>query len=483
MSGPRHLVSVWNPSYAADAMDAHLACLLGWAERAAAGAAGADDVYVWWAKLRSPNRQQPLPHTADVLALDAQAQEGTETHLYLTDYRSLYVGHLAEVTADDVFAQAEGEREHAPEYYAGRPADFWFRLWDLRRLVTDDTVETVQILRRLRNVHYARRPVSLYGGMVDLPLVVEAEEEHRWFADVDLLVGGRLWAERDAELRGETARLEVELRENLLGRAVWATLEPASRTFLATAEAVFRSRRDRPALRLQRSGGGVCEGGGDGAERAGLRSAAEGARAAAGGGADGPIVGPARRFSWERPAPDARLAAEPAGARGDGRAGAAGGARAGRRLARRRAAAPAAGVGGSAQPRGALGERVAGAGRDGARGDPRDRAGGVDRADRAGPDAGVKGGPHERIRPLPPRAERDGASGFQVPEGQMKVTYDPEVDVLRIVLSGRAIKESEEENPGVILDYDRDGNVVGMEILAASQRVENPRAMDYAIRS
>ena len=65
----------------------------------------------------------------------------------------------------------------------------------------------------------------------------------------------------------------------------------------------------------------------------------------------------------------------------------------------------------------------------------------------------------------------------------MKVTYDPEVDVLRIVLSNAAIKESDEEKPGVILDYDKDGNVVGLEILNASTRMENPRSLEYAVMS
>jgi len=32
----------------------------------------------------------------------------------------------------------------------------------------------------------------------------------------------------------------------------------------------------------------------------------------------------------------------------------------------------------------------------------------------------------------------------------------------------------------VILDYDKDGNVVGIEVLNASQRVENRRGVDYA---
>ena len=63
----------------------------------------------------------------------------------------------------------------------------------------------------------------------------------------------------------------------------------------------------------------------------------------------------------------------------------------------------------------------------------------------------------------------------------MKVTYDPEVDVLRILFSNARIEESDEDNPGIIIDYDKDGNVVGMEILDASNRIDNPRAVDYAV--
>jgi uncharacterized protein YuzE len=63
----------------------------------------------------------------------------------------------------------------------------------------------------------------------------------------------------------------------------------------------------------------------------------------------------------------------------------------------------------------------------------------------------------------------------------MKVTYDPEVDVLRILFSSAPIEESDEEKPGVILDYDLDGNIVGLEILDASTRIENPRSLEYAV--
>ena len=63
----------------------------------------------------------------------------------------------------------------------------------------------------------------------------------------------------------------------------------------------------------------------------------------------------------------------------------------------------------------------------------------------------------------------------------MKGTYDSETDILSIVFSARAVAESDEEKPGVILDYDKSGNVVGLEILDASKRMENPRAVEYAV--
>ena len=63
----------------------------------------------------------------------------------------------------------------------------------------------------------------------------------------------------------------------------------------------------------------------------------------------------------------------------------------------------------------------------------------------------------------------------------MKVVYDQELDVLRIHFSPAAVEESDEEKPGLVLDYDRDGNIVGLEVLDASKRIENPRALDYAV--
>ena len=56
----------------------------------------------------------------------------------------------------------------------------------------------------------------------------------------------------------------------------------------------------------------------------------------------------------------------------------------------------------------------------------------------------------------------------------MKIKYDIEVDVLVIRLSDAKIVESDEPRKGIILDFDKDGNVVSIEILNASKKGRVP---------
>lgn len=51
----------------------------------------------------------------------------------------------------------------------------------------------------------------------------------------------------------------------------------------------------------------------------------------------------------------------------------------------------------------------------------------------------------------------------------MNVDYDQETDTLTVTLRAGRILESDEVRPGVIVDYDEAGEVVGFEVLAASQ--------------
>ena len=61
------------------------------------------------------------------------------------------------------------------------------------------------------------------------------------------------------------------------------------------------------------------------------------------------------------------------------------------------------------------------------------------------------------------------------------ISYDANVDVLRILPSGRTVFESDEDKPGIILDYDEAGNLIGVEILDAPYRTDNPRLVELAV--
>jgi YD repeat-containing protein len=62
----------------------------------------------------------------------------------------------------------------------------------------------------------------------------------------------------------------------------------------------------------------------------------------------------------------------------------------------------------------------------------------------------------------------------------MKVTYDHRTDTLTVILKeGPPVAESDEDKPGVILDYDDEGNLLAIEILDASRHVTEAGKIEY----
>jgi len=59
----------------------------------------------------------------------------------------------------------------------------------------------------------------------------------------------------------------------------------------------------------------------------------------------------------------------------------------------------------------------------------------------------------------------------------MRTSYDPEVDAMFIWFGPEGVKsaETEEVAPGVMLDFDENGEVIGVEILNVTRRMTKPK--------
>jgi uncharacterized protein YuzE len=65
----------------------------------------------------------------------------------------------------------------------------------------------------------------------------------------------------------------------------------------------------------------------------------------------------------------------------------------------------------------------------------------------------------------------------------MKARYDKQNDTLTLNLKEDAeVVESDEDKPGVILDYDADGHLVLLEVLDASKRVSRADQIELEVQ-
>ncbi len=65
----------------------------------------------------------------------------------------------------------------------------------------------------------------------------------------------------------------------------------------------------------------------------------------------------------------------------------------------------------------------------------------------------------------------------------MKVIYDKETDTLSIILRSGKVAESDEAYPGLILDYDKAGKLLSLEMLDASEHIHAPQSVEFALAS
>jgi YD repeat-containing protein len=59
----------------------------------------------------------------------------------------------------------------------------------------------------------------------------------------------------------------------------------------------------------------------------------------------------------------------------------------------------------------------------------------------------------------------------------MRVRVDQGADAVYLNLTDRLIRDSEEVAEGIVVDYDAEGRIVGIEILDASKRTDDPAVL------
>jgi uncharacterized protein YuzE len=63
----------------------------------------------------------------------------------------------------------------------------------------------------------------------------------------------------------------------------------------------------------------------------------------------------------------------------------------------------------------------------------------------------------------------------------VKVIYDKDTDTLSIILRPGKVADSDETRPGLILDYDKAGRLLSLELLDASEQVKAPHSVEFAL--
>lgn len=64
----------------------------------------------------------------------------------------------------------------------------------------------------------------------------------------------------------------------------------------------------------------------------------------------------------------------------------------------------------------------------------------------------------------------------------MKVIYDPETDILDLIFREAQVAESDEIRDGLIVDFGKDGKIVSLEVLDASEHITDPQSIAYELK-
>ncbi len=64
----------------------------------------------------------------------------------------------------------------------------------------------------------------------------------------------------------------------------------------------------------------------------------------------------------------------------------------------------------------------------------------------------------------------------------MRVIFDSESNTLTLLFREEPVAESDELRPGMIVDYSKDGKIISVEMLNASENISDPQSIAYELK-
>lgn len=65
----------------------------------------------------------------------------------------------------------------------------------------------------------------------------------------------------------------------------------------------------------------------------------------------------------------------------------------------------------------------------------------------------------------------------------MELEYDKQADAIYISFQKKPVYKSEEVSPGVILDLDKQGRTIGIEVLDVSKKIPQKDLLQFSVKS
>jgi len=162
----QNLLILYNPYYQKNVIKEHLEVLIKNGE-------------VTFGKLKSKLKSTSHPFEEKLQELIQNVNEENYLQLFLTDYSSIYVAKVVQVSTNDL-------SHKAPEYYKNYDVEAWFLIDDMYEIIRND-FESVRdkILSNFTTPNYGNHTFALYGNSYVYPLIIEQKNEIDYFLDIE----------------------------------------------------------------------------------------------------------------------------------------------------------------------------------------------------------------------------------------------------------------------------------------------------------